>query len=844
MTTQPLTSTPAPAGSRLWPVGPHLVIAPQEAEAALTDALGGLAPLPDAVLVLAAAPDAAPVLRRALPELVDLAEVRGAARLVLAASGLAAAGPDGRRPVEAVAAAARFPVIAPDGMVTVDPDGSLRVAEPGTWWLTEPGVASRPLGPAWPPEVVPGVEAPEAPEAAAPEAGPAARMPVSEPVVPDASTGQEEPPPPPAPPVPVVAESQGGDHGSAVDPVGAALRSGPRPVAVPVPVPGRRVVPGGFWLGEAPEGVEALIGVEPGNLLLGVGSPQRPALPAPELLAHVPEAATERDGLLLSAPWAGPAELTGMAVALAARLGRDVRAAVGLPVRTADGHATTFLDERGAAAWQPMLVELTASPGHRRVVPSAWLRLPGLDALAPAVHGPGIEGWVLETVPAGLWLRPAGRSANPWPRMLHRDPARPVLVVGERDRDIAPEVWDALPGVLAALPDLGAAAPYGLLVQGNRAGEADARAFAGAHGLDLLGQTPAGSSPRPTAPERAAPAPPPQPEPSPSAAPTEATPGPPAPAPTASGPTASGPAAPVPAASGPTASGPAAPGPTASAPAGPGPATHVPTASVPGPAGQSGPEDRAALKELLGQRYHLLASKTELLATRLPALRSTQQDDLKPDMVAIALYQADTPEPACRADLVAAARAAEPGPFTPLLRCLGSGLRRLPGHYGAVMLAAPAEEVPLDRYMPGSLLVEPAPVAAVPACDADLEGSVEFGIWSTTGRRTSVFAGPDDEPEVVFPPGTAFSVLALSPPPDDEGPIRVLLREISPAEARTVGHGTTASGGGEDRSRERDEQAKARLTAWFERRDMLPPDERRPLPDASRFHLAPGAALR
>ncbi|MBT2545269.1 hypothetical protein J7E99_32360 [Streptomyces sp. ISL-44] len=798
MTTQPLTSIAAPTGSRLWPVGPHLVIAPEEAEAALTAALGGLDPLPDAVLVLAAAPDAAPVLRRALRELVDLAAGRGAARLVLAASGLAVAGPDGRRPVEEVAAAARFPVIAPDGMVTVDPDGSLQVAPPGTWWLSEPGVPSRRLGPAWPPEVpeggpdgeaVPdllpdllsGLETPEGPEEPSPDGGPAVQTPVAEPAEPAVDTEPEEPPPL-APPVPVVAESQDGGHGSGTDPIGVVLRSGP----------GHRPVPGGFWLGGVPEGVEALIGVRPGDLLLGVGSPQRPVLPAAELLDLVPEAAAERNGLLLSAPWAAPAELTAMAVALAARLGRDVRAAIGLPVRTADDYATSFLDERGAPAWQPLLVELTASPGHRRVVPSAWLRLPGLDALAPAVHRTGTKAWVLETVPAGLWLRPVGRSANPWPRMLHRDPARPVLVVGERDRDIAPEVWEALPDVLAALPDLGAAAPYGLLVQGNRADESATRAFATAHGLDWLGQTPAGPAPRRSAPgptPDSARAPAAQPAPSPSPASTEA----------------------------------------------------VPAPAALGPGGQSGPEDRAALKELLGQRYHLLASKTELLATRLPALRSTPQDDLKPDMVAIALYQADTPEPASRADLAAAARTAEPGPFTPLLRCLGSGLRRLPGHYGAVMLAAPAGEVPLDRYMPGSLLVEPAPVAAIAACDADLEGPVEFGIWSTTGRRTSVFAGPDAEPEVVFPPGTAFSVLALSPPDDDEGPIRVLLREISPAEAESAGHGTTPSGAADGRSRERDEQARARLTAWFERRDMLPPLERRPLPDPIRYHLAPGA---
>ncbi|MFF9427986.1 hypothetical protein [Streptomyces sp. NPDC014746] len=108
---------------------------------------------------------------------------------------------------------------------------------------------------------------------------------------------------------------------------------------------------------------------------------------------------------------------------------------------------------------------------------------------------------------------------------------------------------------------------------------------------------------------------------------------------------------------------------------------------------------------------------------------------------------------------------------------------------------------------------------------------MEFGIWSTTGRRTSVFLGTDDEPEVVFPLGTAFSVLALHLSEDDTEPIRVLLREISPAETDPT----------DDRFCRRDEQARTRLTEWFEGRDMLDPHDRRPLPDASVFHVVPGA---
>ncbi|MER8236229.1 hypothetical protein [Streptomyces sp. NPDC094049] len=902
--------TPGPAsvsGSGTHPVGPHLVIASEETAAALASVLTGLPALPGALLVLAAAPDAALVLRRALPELVALAGERGADRLVLAASGLAARGPSGGRPVAAVATAAGFTVVAPDGVVSVEPDGTLRLAEPGGWWLAAPGEEPYELGPGWPPEDPRGAEDPEGPgeEGAGPEEE---REPEAE---------EPEPLPPPAPPVPVVAESQGGAHGFGAAPrvspggepteereepdgtsgamssgtpegePGAAPRgtpeakSGVTPVGMPGEGPAEspradsRTVPGGVWLGGLPEAVEPLIGVGPETFLLGVGSPACPALPAAELLARVPRDAADARHLLLSAPWADPADLVAMATALADRFGRTVRAAVGLPVRTADDHATTYLDGRGAPTWQPLLLELAASPAHRRVVPSAWLGLSGQEAAAPALYGcADAAGWAVELVPAGVWLRPADRVADSRPRTVRPDPSGPVLLVGDGGRAVGAEIRGALPGVLAGLPDVGAREPYGLLFHGDAADEEGPRSWAGELDLRWLGST--GSRPVPE------PGPVPGPRGEPVSTPpgnglsgaSGAAPGEGSPAPRGEAAGAVPPSVPPPTGSGPTGAAPSLePGrpETGSLPTGPGrvpavppvsppvsppvapepgqpvgeapvappvapapPVSGSPKASVSPPVagGRSGPDDRAALRELLGEKYHILASKAELLASRLPSLRSLAQEGLKADMVAIALYQADAPGPGSRAGLAEAARTDEPGPFTPLLRCLESGLRRLPGHYGAVMLAAPLERVPLDRYVPGTVLVEPAAVASVPACDAELEGAVEFGIWSSTGRRTSVFLGTDDEPEVVFPPGTSFSVLALDLPEDDTAPVRVLLREISAVE----------SDGADGRVRRRDEQARTRLTEWFERRDMLESHDRRPLPDAARFHVAPGAA--
>lgn len=97
------------AGSVLRPLGPHLVIAPAGDGAHLAEALRALSPMPGALLVLAAAPDAAPVLRRELPALARPTAERHATTLVLAASGLAAAAPDGGRPSAHVARAMGLP---------------------------------------------------------------------------------------------------------------------------------------------------------------------------------------------------------------------------------------------------------------------------------------------------------------------------------------------------------------------------------------------------------------------------------------------------------------------------------------------------------------------------------------------------------------------------------------------------------------------------------------------------------------------------------------------------------------------------------------------------------------
>ncbi|GAA1392439.1 hypothetical protein GCM10009639_23990 [Kitasatospora putterlickiae] len=236
------------------------------------------------------------------------------------------------------------------------------------------------------------------------------------------------------------------------------------------------------------------------------------------------------------------------------------------------------------------------------------------------------------------------------------------------------------------------------------------------------------------------------------------------------------------------------------------------------------PAERDAVRTLLGEHYHRYTGRLEQLATRLPGLRSTSQDDFKPDLAAVLLHHSDTGVPVTRAALVAAARSADPA-LRPFLHGLGAGLRRLPSHHGAVLLGAGPgldPEAVLSHYPTGRQFREPAPLSGLTAPGSELPGcSVEFLIWSATGRRTSVFDATDGPAQAVFPPGTAFTVVGLVPA-DGDRPACVLLRE---------------SGG--DPS-ERNRNALTRLRAWLERRAAMPTAERPRSGTPTRFHLTPG----
>ncbi|MFD7588837.1 hypothetical protein ACFV84_25790 [Kitasatospora sp. NPDC059811] len=900
-------NTPAAGPAALHQVGPHFVIAPGGADgtgpaalpAAMTAALGRLTAVTRTVTVLAAAPDAPAVLFGRLDELTRTATARDATALVLAASGLATAPDTGPRPAERIAELTGIGVVAPDGLVTLRPDGTLLTSgptddAPSSWWLCTPAGQVRRLGPVWPLPTEP-TAAPAGSAGSTGSAGSAAETVVME--RPMAETAVLELPvaapvvAAPARGVPLGAVSAPGPAAAAPEPAAPARRVEAAPPAAPTPPaapadPLVTALPHGYWFRsepdpDGPSGPLTRATADEGTVILVVGHPGAPLPPAAELAARLrrllpgPEA-----DLLLSAPWAATGALTALATGLATELGHDLRAAVGLPMRTTSGFSSRVLAADGTSTWEPWLTELTASPTRRRVVASAWRTTPGGPAACgPALYESPVTGWRLEAVPAGLWLRPEEPPQDRGPRLRDPDPAHPLLIAGADGRTVPPEVLAVLDELRAALTTPGAAAPE-LLIDGARRGSflpaaqptqpaqpavpatvqaaavdpqrpAPEKEFATAATItaaippasavrtqtaataDPDAQVPApdeeftaatATLPEPPAPVQAQPqipepatppaaeAPTPEPAPLPDPEPTLEPEPEPEPVPE-----------PEPAPD---------PEPTPEPEPAPAPEPEAPTrARLLAPDGTavsgrpSTAAERTAFRALLGEHFQRCASRAEQVAMRLPALRSHSRDDLKSDLAAVYLHHVDTGVPVLHTELVVAARRPGSGPLDPYLACLGSGLRRLPNHRGAVLLGADAGEEELRHYVPGTLLVEPAPVVGTPALEVAPGTPVEFLVWSATGRRTSVIA-EDGEPEVVFPPGSWFSVLEVMPGEDGE-PTRVLLREVGPG----------ATAGTAD---ERDQQALERLLAWQARRDLLAPEDLRSPSRPERLRLTPG----
>jgi hypothetical protein len=451
-----------------------------------------------------------------------------------------------------------------------------------------------------------------------------------------------------------------------------------------------------------------------------------------------------------------------------------------------------------------------------------------VSGAAAAIEPPpcGLPGWTVEAVAEGLRLRPMSVRGGDTGAPLGIDADRPLLLVGEPGRTLPDAVWEQIPPLAARLT-VDAAARPGLVVLAAESEQtaAVARVMCRLHGLEWVGFHSPAVATRASAVAGGAGSSQP--------ANTPATPA--TPSTTALAGIAS--AAHVPEV--PNHAGVVQPAIRVGAaePAETPGSRSAPTTArlrVPNPAHRPAAgagctdADRNTLREALGSEYVRLASRADQVATRLPGLRTATRQDLRPELVAVLLYHMEAAFLGDRASLAAAARggSAETARLA-YLSCLTAGLRRLPSHRGCVFLGAAHAAGVLDAYRPGAVLAEPAAVCASPSADAALGAPVEFAVWSSTGRRTNLFAAQDEEPEVVFPPGTCFRVLEVVPGASlGAGPDRVLLREADP--------------GREAGAEDLDRSALQRLRQPVEKRAALVPDELRLIARPHRFHLAPG----
>jgi hypothetical protein len=182
----------------------------------------------------------------------------------------------------------------------------------------------------------------------------------------------------------------------------------------------------------------------------------------------------------------------------------------------------------------------------------------------------------------------------------------------------------------------------------------------------------------------------------------------------------------------------------------------------------------------MSRQYDAAASSVGRVLAENPGIRSESgapASDLLTDLVALRLYLSGSAQP-----LDDAVRAGKVGPHVPFGRCVAAGLRRLPSYRGATRLRATLAEAEWQWYHDRHVVTEWAFCSALAGGGAPLPGTVEFRIWSMTGRRTSLLE-PRLPGQVLFLPGTNFKVLRVS---SDDGR-QVLLRELSATEVEADG---------------------------------------------------------
>lgn len=208
---------------------------------------------------------------------------------------------------------------------------------------------------------------------------------------------------------------------------------------------------------------------------------------------------------------------------------------------------------------------------------------------------------------------------------------------------------------------------------------------------------------------------------------------------------------------------------------------------------RAGRDDREHLRETLGWQYEAHERAVTGMLALQPSLRAGPgADDLLAGLVAVRAHLSSTGgavdvilrgETDYAANLPAVSSHLDEEAVRLLARCATSGLHRLPSVVGPVYRPGSPSGPVREIYRSGHRLIEPSFVEARPTRYVPGGSTVEYAIWSSTGRRTDGVLGPGAVSggvgsRVIFAAGSQFLVLAVDDPGPVGGPLRVLLREV------------------------------------------------------------------
>jgi len=701
-------------------VGAALVVcSPNGASKAARVLANALPDDPDRTVVVADfPPDSGPEVWTAL---VAALRKRGSIRLAVSRAGSGELG----SPAQWLADQLKVEVVAPDGVLLPVPGGSAFVIDShgaGCWYRFRPGHPPDPMGSRFP--------APEWEPMTPGKPWASGRVGVAEPI--PAGLWMHA--------MPSVTEGPSREHARPV----FALPCRPEVLTIVLGGPDERPVP--------PEEIRALLTALP--------------MPARTKVRIAPYGVTPLGTAYASEP---------IGQIIADLVGERIAVYSGLPVLGADGVDVVAYDAQGQPSWRPFTTELGYWP---RTTPNAMPpsiiehRPPvgGLVALRPGVYQLG-EGAVVELVNSGLWIRdPADPPLDSSVRTLPMDPLWARITVGVPGRPTSPELFAAATELYSRLdPDTQRAVRFVFSDASQLVEDKPAEPAPAPRPLAVVAS--AKTVPPPTIEDTDVELEPvtdvelepvvddePEPE-----SETDAAHG----KHSDDGPTAIVPQYLVASASAPREEettavieehfvdeelfeevdpdvdlGAPEPAPEPEPEPEPEPIWHQ----------RSTQAERDWVRHTLGENYEGHAAAVLRLIAKHPGLRTPEDATLEAvvtDLVAAQMYLL-----ASEQMVNSALRSGELGQLMPFVRCVVSGLRRMPPFEGAVLCYG---KETLDI---GDVFTEKAFLSSASKLDAELPGPVEYVVWSVNGRKVDGLGNAVDR--VVFLPDTRFRVVYAS----------------------------------------------------------------------------------